>query len=88
MPNEVARPAAERVIRWMEEGPTVLETLQRMLHEYNHTRAALRVRPTRVAEVGVGTNRAGSALPRHLERGRAASVRRGDLRAEVRVAPA
>ena len=40
--SEMARPAAERVIRWVEESPTVFEQLRRMLHEYDQTTEAAR----------------------------------------------
>ena len=40
--REMAGPAEERVIRWMEESPTVFEQLRRMLHEYDQTTEAAR----------------------------------------------
>ncbi len=40
MASEMTQPAAERVIRWMEEGTAVLEKLHRLLQEYDQATAA------------------------------------------------
>ncbi len=40
MTAEMTQPAAERVIRWMEEGPAVLEKINRLLQEYDQATEA------------------------------------------------
>lgn len=35
MGGEMGGPEGERVIRWLEESPTVFESVRRMLHEYD-----------------------------------------------------
>jgi len=43
MTREMARVAAERVLRWMEQSPTVFEHVHRVLHDYDQAREAARV---------------------------------------------
>ena len=42
MPSEMAQPAAEQVIRWMEDGLKVFETVRRLLAAYDQATAAAR----------------------------------------------
>ena len=46
MPSEMARPAAERVLRWMEDSPTVFENVGRMLRESDQYKTALETAQT------------------------------------------
>ena len=46
MTSEMARPAAERVIRWMEASPTVFENVGRVLREYDQCKTALEAAQT------------------------------------------
>ena len=43
MTREMARVAAERVLRWMEQSPTVFEHVHRVLHDYDQATEAARV---------------------------------------------
>ena len=42
MPSGIAGPEGARVLRWMEESPTVFEHVRRMLHDYDQAREAAR----------------------------------------------
>ena len=46
MTREMARVAAERVLRWMEQSPTVFEHVHRVLHDYDQATEAARVAQT------------------------------------------
>jgi len=46
MTREMARPAAEQVLRWMEQSPTVFEHVHRVLHDYDQATEAARVAQT------------------------------------------
>jgi hypothetical protein len=46
MPSEMGGPEGERVIRWMEDSPTVFENVRRMLHEYDQAKEAARAAQT------------------------------------------
>ena len=43
MSNGMEGPDGGRVTRWMEDAPTVLEAVRRMLHEYNDAKEAARI---------------------------------------------
>ena len=46
MPSAMGGPEGERVIRWMENSPTVFENVRRMLQEYDHAQEAARAAQT------------------------------------------
>ena len=46
MTREMARPAAERVLRWMEDSPTVFENVGRVLRESDQCKTALEAAQT------------------------------------------
>ncbi len=41
MPSGIAGPEKARAIRWLEESPTVFETVRRILREYDQCKTAL-----------------------------------------------